>query len=352
MIPEGAKLALFMEGALGEDLGKMGYGVLRYSENDVVCAIDSAHVGKSVGEVVVLPMRDSARQASRAATPVVSTIAQAISLGANALVLGIAPPGGLIPESWYPVLQEAAEGGLLIVNGLHDLLAPRFGKERVWDMRVEPKGLAPGRGLAKDLTCKRVLMIGTDMAVGKMTAGLEIWALARQRGFPAEFVATGQIGITVTGRGVPLDAVRVDFASGSIEVEVIAAASRLSSQAEGIVIIEGQGALIHPGSTANLPLLRGSCPTHLVLCHKARMDRLRRFPDIAVPPLSAYAGLYEDLGQACGAFPRPRTVAVALNTSGLSDEAALSAVQAVEDETGWPCSDPLRHGADRLLDAI
>jgi uncharacterized NAD-dependent epimerase/dehydratase family protein len=268
---------------------------------------------------------------------------------------------------WYPTLDEAAASGFLLVNGLHDQLAPRYGTENVWDIRVEPEGLAPGHGEARHLPCRRLLMIGTDMAVGKMTAGLEIWKLARERGVPAEFVATGQIGITVTGSGVPLDAVRVDFSTGAIEREVLRAFDRLTTSppnpppqdeplgeggSDGLIIVEGQGALIHPGSTATLPLLRGSCPTHLILCHRAAMTTLRRQTDIKIPPLREYAKLYEDLAEACGTFPRPKTVALAIHTGGMTDDEASSFVEKFEAETGWPTADPLRHGPEKLLDAL
>lgn len=353
MIQGHHKLALYMEGALGEEFGKMGYGVLRYSPNEIVCVIDSRHAGKSVDDVVKLAMpRD---RTSRPAIPVVGTITEAKAFGGNALVLGIAPPGGLIPMEWYPTLDEAAAAGFLLVNGLHDQLAPRYGKENVWDIRIEPEGLAPGHGEARHLPCRRLLMIGTDMAVGKMTAGLEIWKLARERGVPAEFVATGQIGITVTGSGVPLDAVRVDFSTGAIEREVLRAFDRLAASPPSpppLIIVEGQGALIHPGSTATLPLLRGSCPTHLILCHRAAMTTLRRQTDIKIPPLRDYAKLYEDLAEACGTFPRPKTVALAIHTGGMTDEEAKAFVEKFEAETGWPTADPLRHGPEKLLDAL
>ena len=359
MIQPHHKLALYMEGALGEEFGKMGYGVLRYSPNEIVCVIDSRHAGKSVDDVVQLAMpRD---RTARPSIPVVGTIGEAKALQANALVLGIAPPGGLIPTEWYPTLDEAAASGFLLVNGLHDQLAPRYGSDKVWDIRVEPAGLAPGHGEARHLPCRRLLMIGTDMAVGKMTAGLEIWKLARERRVPCEFVATGQIGITVTGSGVPLDAVRVDYSTGAIEREVLAAARKLGVSldeplgeggSDPLIIVEGQGALIHPGSTATLPLLRGSCPTHLILCHRAAMTTLRRQTDINIPPLREYARLYEDLAEACGTFPRPKTVALAIHTGGMTDAEAQAFVEKFEAETGWPTADPLRHGPEKLLDAL
>ncbi len=327
-----------MEDSLGETAGKMGYGVLRYSPNAVVAVIDSHHAGKHVSDVVT-----TARDA-----PVVRSIQEAHALGATAMVLGIAPPGGLIPPAWYPMLDEAIGLGMKLVNGLHDQLTPRYPQtpDLIWDVRVEPTGLGVGTGRAATLPNRRVLFIGTDMAIGKMTAGLEIWRVAREQGINAAFIATGQIGITVTGSGVPLDAVRVDFASGAIEREVMANA------AAELILVEGQGALIHPGSTANLPLLRGSCPTHLILCHRANQKGLYRYPEIQIPPLREYIDLYESLATACGTFPRPKTVAIALNTAHVDATEARASAKRYEDETGLPVIDPVRDGAEALVAAV
>ena len=67
------------------------------------------------------------------------------------------------------------------------------------------------------LNNKRVLLVGTDMAIGKMTAGLEIHRWLRAHRQDAVFLATGQIGITITGRGIPLDAFKLDHACGAVE---------------------------------------------------------------------------------------------------------------------------------------
>ncbi len=318
-----------MEGAVRHYGGKMGVGVLRYSPNPIACVVDSQTAGgRTRSEIGV--ERD---------VPIVATVEEALALGAKVLVLGIAPPGGLIPAAWLPAIDRAVEGGMFVVNGLHDKLAPRYG-DQVWDVRTEPPGLQPGTGAAANLTNKRILMVGTDMAVGKMTAGLELW-----KALPAgsAFVATGQIGITVTGAGVPLDAIRLDFSAGAIEREVMRCADAPA------VVIEGQGSLLHPGSTATLPLLRGGMPTHLVLCARAGQTHLVNASQVEIPPLSKLRRLYEDVAEACGAFLRPITVGVALNTFHLSDDGeALSACAEVEAETGLPCVDPVRHGASKL----
>tara|TARA_B100000676_G_C17601788_1_gene592328 strand:- start:96 stop:668 length:573 start_codon:yes stop_codon:yes gene_type:complete len=188
-------------------------------------------------------------------------------------------------------------------------------------------------------------MVGTDMAIGKMTSGIKIWKEALERGINAKFLATGQIGICISGSGIALDSIRVDYACGAVEKMVLD-----NSDAE-LQIIEGQGSIIHPGSTSTLPLLRGSCPTHLVLCHRAGSNRLADH-DIRFPPLSQLISLYEDIASACGGFPKPRTVGIALNTSMLKDSHADDAIARFSQETGLPVVDPLRGSAQFLVDAI
>lgn len=332
MLDPFAPLAVYMEGAVRHYGGKMGVGVLRYSPNPVACVVDSETAGGDL----------RAETGADRDAPIVATVDEALALGAKVLILGIAPPGGLIPPAWLPAIDRAVAGGMTVVNGLHERLGPRYG-DRVWDIRVEPEGLKPGTGAAGLLGNRRVLMVGTDMSVGKMTAGLEIWKTLAP---DAAFVATGQIGITVTGSGVPLDAIRVDFSAGAIEREVV------RNVAARVVVVEGQGSIVHPGSTATLALMRGAMPTHLVLCARAGQTRLQN-ADVAIPPLVALVALYEAIGEACGAFARPRTVAVALNTFHVeSDAEARAACVAVERETGLPCDDPVRHGAERLAAAI
>ncbi|MCA9603747.1 MAG: DUF1611 domain-containing protein, partial [Myxococcales bacterium] len=322
--------------------GKMGYGVLRYSPNTVVAAVDSQKAGSDMTREVGIP----------GGCPVVASVEDAHALGADVLVLGVANSGGFIPADWYAHLDRAVALGMSVVNGLHDKLGPRYaGKTRegqwVWDVREEPKGLAIGTGAARKLPNKRVLFVGTDMAIGKMTAALEMWKATEARGRRAEFVATGQTGITIRGRGVPLDAIRVDYATAAIERAVLEA-----KDAE-YVFVEGQGALGHPGSTSTLPLMRGSCPTHLVLCHRAGQTAIRNLPDVPIPEFQAYVALYRDVAACAGVFPHPVFLGGCLNTAHIADEAeAREAVRAFAVALGAPATDPVRFGVAPLVDAL
>lgn len=341
MIQKEKKLAIYMQGKLDSMFAKMGYGVMRYSNNPIVCVIDSEFSGKRVDEVL-------AHQPFK--IPIVSTVEEAHSMGAEVLVLGLAPSGGRLPDSWLPAVESALQKGMSLVNGLHDLLSDRFADlldpnnpdQLIWDVRKPRNDYAIARARASRLNNKRVLMVGTDMAVGKMTAGLEVYKWLKGKGKKADFLPTGQIGITVMGKGIPLDAIKVDQACGAVEHMV------LSAKENEIVFIEGQGSLLHPGSTATLPLMRGSCPTHLILCHRAEMKTLRDCTEIEIPPLPEVVKLNEAVAHACGAFPKPKTVGIALNTSKLSEDEALQMITSLEKETGLPVTDVVRYGAEKL----
>ena len=333
------KLAIYMEASLDSDNGKMGFGVMRYCENEIVCIVDSTHEGKTVCEVCDLPFD----------YPVVSSVTDAVDMGAQVLVLGTAPSGGRIPDDWHAPLEEAINQGMCLVNGLHDSLNNLLGYKLktgqwIWDVRQPEPIDKVASARASFLKNKRVLMVGTDMATGKMSAGLEIYKWCRDNypEFKTEFMATGQIGITITGKGIPLDAFKVDHSCGAVEVAVMTMADA------DIAIIEGQGSLLHPGSSATLSLMRGSCPTHLIMCHRARMTRLRGHQHIKIPPLKAFIELNEQLASVCDSLTVATTVGIALNTSDLEIDDALTAIAELEDETGLPVEDVVRFSAGKL----
>jgi uncharacterized NAD-dependent epimerase/dehydratase family protein len=62
--------------------------------------------------------------------------------------------------------------------------------------------------------------------------------------------------------------------------------------------------------------------------------------------------LYEVLAASAGTFVPAKVVAIALNTANLPEAEAHQAIANVQVETGLPCTDPVRFGADLLLDVI
>ena len=256
----------------------------------------------------------------------------------------------------------ALRAGLSLASGLHSRLAedpefaaiPRAAGQWIWDLRQEPPGLEVAAARAAALPCRRLLAVGSDMAVGKMSTCLELAAAARRRGLDARFVGTGQAGILISGQGVALDAVRVDYAAGAVEAAVLQAAN--GAGPEALLLVEGQGSLAHPGSTATLPLMRGSQPTDLLLVHRAGQSHVRTRPGavpVAIPPLHELISACEALaalGRPDG--QRPRVRALALNTALLETAEAAAAAARLADATGLPVVDPVRQGGEALLDAV
>ena len=338
------RVAILLHGGMKGAYGKTGLTLLRYSEASIVAVIDKESPGRSLRELTGIPTD----------VPIVQSVSHALSYKPDILVIGIAPAGGALPPEWWLEIQNAIAAGLSVVNGLHMSLADRpeiqmllRSGQWIWDVRQEPQGVTIASALAAELSCQRVLTVGTDMAIGKMSTCLELNRKARERGLRSKFLATGQAGLMIAGDGVALDAVRVDFAAGAVEQVVTQFGKN-----RDIIFIEGQGSLFHPGSTATLPLLRGSQPTDMVLVHVAGQTSNRKHPHIPIPPLSQAIQIYEAVASCAGAFFPSRVAAIALNTKDLDETAAKEAIAQTELETGLPCTDPVRFDANKLLDAI
>jgi len=344
MLTSGDRVAILLHGGTTTSKGKTGISLLRYSTLPIVAVIDETCAG---GDLKTLTGIDRP-------IPIVASVTDALTYAPTVLSIGIAPSGGTLPDPWRKELKEALEAGLSIVNGLHtqmardaDLAAVVRPGRWIWDVRQEPTGLTVGSGQARSLPCRRVLTVGTDMSVGKMSTSLELHHAGLKRGLRSRFIATGQTGLMLGEEGIPLDAVRVDYAAGAVEQAVM----NHGHEAD-ILHIEGQGSLMNPASTATLPLLRGSQPTHLVLVHRAGQTHIQSFPDFTIPSLPEAIRVYETIASAGGTFAPAKVVGIALNTFHLSEVEAERAIAQTQATTDLPCADVIRYGAAPILEAI
>lgn len=340
------RLALLQHGGFSTRHGKTGISLLRYRGAEVVAVVDRETAGRSLREVSQLPNVPDIK--------IVGSMQEALASQPTAFAIGISPSGGRVKEEWWPELRLAIKHGISLWNGCHTPLAadPEIAAAicpgvYVWDMRREPAGLATGTGAARNLACKRVLFVGTDMNIGKMTAALEFDKAAKTRGLRSAFIGTGQTGMMIAGTGMCLDAVRVDYASGAVEAEVMRA-----GPTSDVVWVEGQGSLLNPASTATLPLIRGTQPTHLILVHKPTLKTLQAFPHITIPPLRNLVPFYEMVASAAGVFASAPVAGIALNTWGMDEASARAACAEAEKATGLPATDAVRFGCEGLLDAL
>ena len=335
------RVAILLEGGIKGIHGKTGLAFLRYSDTNVVALIDRASAGQSSAELTGIE-RD---------VPIVADTQAALEYKPEVLLIGIAPSGGRLPPDLEREVAIAVKHGLSIFNGLHTPLAPLFPnlqpQQQIWDVRQEPPNLTIAKAQARSLTATRILTVGTDMGIGKMSTSLELHRAALRQGIKAEFVGTGQAGIAIAGQGIALDAVRVDFAAGAVEQTVMEI-----GQGQDLIVVEGQGSLLHPGSTATLPLIRGTQPTGLVLVHRAGAKQIRDLPEIEIPPLPEVIKLYETVASAGGTYGEVKVKAIALNTSSLDLPSAEEVIESTAKLTGLPCSDVVRFGGESLLSAV
>lgn len=337
------RLALFTGGQFADSHAKTAHGILRYGERDVVCVVDEVSAGSTAEQVVPY---------ARRAAPIVADVAAAAELGANVLVIGVAPFGGALTEAWKAALLEAIAAGMSLEAGLHTVLAedPELSAAaaeagvELRDLRAAPAGLSVPPAERPDATV--VHTVGSDCAIGKMSVTLELDAAARARGLESAFVATGQTGIAISGWGIAVDHVISDFVAGAASRLVHDGAARAP-----LLFVEGQGALGHPAySGVTLGLLHGAKPDVLVLCHRAGSTDIDDYPGVPIRPLSELISIYE---AATSWVDHPAKVrAIAVNTRGLDDEAARAELERVRAETGLFATDPVRFGGDELLDAL
>ena len=342
----GIRYLILADGEFGPLTSKTANSVIRYLPDRIVGVLDRGHAGRTIQDVLGFG----------GTTPVVGTMREGLALKPDAILIGIAPMGGRMPDEWRAWLLEAIDAGCSLWSGLHTFLSddPALAERArargvtIHDLRRPPAHLPVSSGRAKAVEPFVILTVGTDCNVGKMTAQLQITRLLNERGLRTRFVPTGQTGIMIEGWGIAVDAVVADFIGGAAEWLVLE-----GSKDADIVLVEGQGSINHPGySGVTCGLLHGSCPDALILCHQATREFIgdyRKASWLRIPPLSEYIRLYETVA----AVVHPtRTIGIALNTFDMTEAAAGAACTAAAKETGLPAVDPVRFDPTPLVDAV
>lgn len=323
---------LFLGDAVRDAAAKTGFGLTDWCPDDCVGQWSLAAGTVDLGLPVLTPR-------------------EAIEAGAKSLIIAVAPVGGHISQGWIPSLIEALEAGLDIVSGMHTRLAevPTLHavaercRRQLLDVRHPRRTFSIASGLKRP--GKRLLTVGTDCALGKKYTAL---ALARElvnRGISADFRATGQTGIMISGSGVAIDAVVADFIAGAAE------SLSPANEPDHWDVIEGQGSLFHPAyAGVTLGLLHGSQPDALVLCHDPARQHIEGFPQYPLVDLDTAMRRYLEAARLTN--PRAVFVGVSLNTSKLSADRRAEVLARIEQQLELPCCDPLSTGVVPIGDRL
>ena len=322
-------------------LSKTGNVLIRYKPEEVVAVIDSTTAGQTASDVI----------GYGGDIPVVAKLEDTLHLNPDTLVIGIAPPGGILPDSWRPIICKAMEYGLNIISGLHLFLtedeefvdiAKKHGVT-ITDLRKPPTPLPFSKGSWRWRKTPVLLTVGSDCDSGKMTTAWELKDRLEKMGKKAVFVGTGQTGILLGGRGVAVDAVVSDFVAGVIEAEIDKVVSKCD-----LVIVEGQGALTHMAySGVTLALLHGTMPDMMIMCHEPgrRLDTM----DYPIPDLSEVMNMYQNLMRP---FKKTVFVGISLLTHRLDENTALNTIAEYERKYAVPASDFVRFGGGKIVEEV
>ncbi|WP_227352741.1 DUF1611 domain-containing protein [Haladaptatus salinisoli] len=334
-----APAIVLAEGAFGTMDGKTANGVVMHSELfDARAVVDSTRAGSDAGDALGRP--------DVADVPVVASTSEALERApdAEALVVGVAPAGGALPDEWVEDIEEAVRAGVDVVSGLHVFLSERESWRnladehgaRLFDVRKPPEedALRVGDGRVDEADADVVLTAGTDCAVGKRTTTFELYRAAKRAGLNAGWVATGQTGIMVGAhRGVVVDRVPADFTAGVVEDLVHAVAAE-----RDVVFVEGQAALTHRAySGVTLSLLHGAWPDAVVLADHPDREGRTHFEQWSVAGVETEMDLVEELSDATVAavstWADPAEVDYPVPAANVYDEGGpddlLAAVRAV-----------------------
>lgn len=332
-------MVLLTAGHTNPKAAKTATGLLRFCEEECVAVLDPDNAGRKASELLAIG----------GGVPIVAALSEVPK--ADTFVLGIATPGGKIPQTWRPLILEAIDRGMNILNGLHDFLtddaeiatAAQSKGVEIYDVRKNKfKQIARRPGFRPE--CFRLHTVGHDCSVGKMLVSLTLARGMQDRNCDAHFVATGQTGIMISGAGLPLDCIAADFVSGAAEELV------LKNEHHDMLVVEGQGSLVHPSySQVTLGLLHGCQPHALVFVFEAGREKVGGMDHIPLIGLAEQRRLFEDMAslyQPCS------TIAVAMNGRHVSAATAIEIAQKVSDELELPVCDVIRDGPAPLLDVV
>ena len=320
---------------------KTGNMLIRYRTEEVVGIIDKTKIGKTAYSELGYGGN----------IPVVENFDSCLASNPDTLVIGSASQGGFISDEFRKEIIKAIEFGCDIISGMHHFLNDdkeirELAKKHnitLTDLRRPPEPANFPKGSWKNRQIPVLLIVGTDCDSGKMTTAWEVAKRLSNRGKKVEFIGTGQTGILLSGKGVPIDAVKADFMAGEIEKLL----DEVQPETE-LIIVEGQGSLTNQYyAGVTLGLLHGAMPDYMLMTH----DPTRPL-DVTDYPMSSiddvmklHLGLMKN-------FKKTKFVGINLLTVAMSEKEAISEIDSTQNRNGIATTDLIRFGDGELIDTI
>ncbi|MES9859887.1 MAG: DUF1611 domain-containing protein [Candidatus Thiodiazotropha sp. LLP2] len=344
----GSTAIVYCEANFGAIDGKTANGLVRRSERyKILSVIDSEKTGLDAGMVL-----DDKPNAIPICRDLASALTQAGSVP-DYFIFGMAPSSGMLSIHERSLILEAMSHGMSIVNGLHKFLnddpvfkaACEANQVEILDIRKprDKKELRMFNGAIAKVTCPRIAVLGTDCAIGKRTTAVILTQALNDCGVKAVMIGTGQTGLIQGARfGIALDAIPSQFCAGELEATIVEA---FEFDDPDVIIIEGQGALSHPAFSSTSFILRGSCPSGIILQHAPGRKNRCDFEDMEMPTPAAEINLLQ-------VFADTKVIGLTINHENMSDSEVNEAISQYEVELGIPATDALTRSPDRLVEMV
>ncbi|MDA8730926.1 DUF1611 domain-containing protein [Flavobacteriaceae bacterium] len=326
---------------------KTAHGLLRGTKRfHVLAVLDEENKYADAGELLDGNHRN---------IPILGTVDEAIKQfkTIDYLVVGVATVGGILSESLLQIIRQAISNGIGIVNGLHDQLQERKdiallasqNRVELIDIRKPktPKELHFWSGDIFKVKAPIVAFLAMDCAMGKRTTANLVLEECLQQKQNAHMIYTGQTGWMQGHKyGFIFDSTLNDFVSGELEHAIT---SCWKEATPDVIILEGQSSLRNPSGPCGLEFIVSGNATQVVLIHAPKKKYFDNDPLWGeIPSVASEIDIIEKFGAT--------VIAVALNTSGLSKQEALSYKDSYQKTLDIPVVLPLEEGVKKIVSEI
>ncbi len=326
---EHASLVLLTDGVAHDRmLAKTAWCLMRFAPERVRGIVDPVHTGRRVADICPGIDLD---------VPIVADLADVARHG-DSVVVATARNGGLLSDSQRETVLQAAHAGHRVLNTGHDVIEEP-GIVNLRRFRQEDRCLGDGRPRSG---ATRVLTVGTTSSVGKMTVTVLLTRALQAAGRRADWLATGQTGMILRGRGHVLDAIPLDFAAGVVERDLAE-----TERDADIVVVEGQGALLHPmWGAADFTFAKVVRPHWIVVCTRLSASAHEGF-DARTPTVERVVEAHAALADLVGY--EQRLLGVAVDAADVDRRTLDAECARLGEALGVPVVDPVRDGVDPFV---
>ena len=343
------KAVIFTHNLLAENFAKTAHGLLRgTSRFNILAVIDNVHGGKDAGEVLDGKKLDIPTFKS------ISDYFENSNGDAEVCIVGVAFPGGILPEPCRDELISAMKNGLSIISGLHHYLSEdRQFKKIAKEYNVELNDIRKTKSISDlhfwsgkilDVKTPILAVLGTDCAVGKRTTARFLLEACQNKNIKTEIIYTGQTGwMQGYKHGFIFDATPNDFVSGELERAILECIDQSNPD---LILLEGQSSLRNPSGPAGSELILSGNVNGVILVHPFGREYfidLEEF-EYKLPEIEKEIMLIEAYGK--------KVIGIALNEENSNLDILRENQKKLEDTLKIPVSIPLSEGVDKIVELI